>query len=70
MWKVNASTLLVDALELDRGEGQDISGRLKEEAQGLCAKLAPLTKSKHESLKAQIFAVITQTLDLDQLFSK
>ena len=57
-------------MELDRGEGQDISGRLKEGAQGLCAKLAPLTKSKHESLKAQIFAIITQALDLDQLFSK
>ena len=70
MWKANTSTLLVDALKLERGEGQDISGRLREGAQGLCAKLAPLTKSRYESLKAQMFAIIRQALDLDQLFSK
>lgn len=60
----------MDALKVDREEGQYVSGRLKERAQDLCAQLAPLTKSKHESFKAQIFAIIEEALDLDQLFSK
>ena len=70
MWKANTSTLLVDALKLDREEGQDISGRLKESAHDLCAQLAPLTKSKYERFRAQIFDIIKEALDLDQLFSK
>ena len=60
----------MDVLKLDREEGQDISRRLREEALGLCAQLAPLTKSKSGILKAQIFAIIKEALDLDQLFSK
>ena len=47
-----------------------MSGRLRDRAQDLCAQHAPLTKSKSESLKAQIFAIINEALDLDQLFSK
>ena len=60
----------MNALKLDREEGQDISGRLKERAQDLCEQLAPLTKSKYERYKAQIFDIIKEALDLDQLFSK
>ena len=70
MWKANTSTLLVDVLKLDREEGQGISGRLKERAQGLCAQLAPLTKSRYENFTVQIFDIIKEALDLDQLFSK
>ena len=60
----------MDALKLDREEGQDISGRLKEKVNGLCAQLAPLTKSKQERFTAQIVEIIREALDLDQLFSK
>ncbi|KAK0512136.1 hypothetical protein JMJ35_005264 [Cladonia borealis] len=70
MWKANTSTLLVNALKLDREEGQDMSGTLKERAQDLCAQLAPLTKSKYRRFTAQIFDIIREALDLDQLLSK
>ena len=70
MWKANTSTLLVDALELDGEEGQDMGGKLTERAQRFCAELALLTKSKNESFTAQIFDIIKEALDLDQLFSK
>ena len=67
MWKANTSTLLVDALKLDR---EDMSGTLIELVQELCAQLAPLTKSKHERIEKQMFEIIKEALDLDQLFSK
>ena len=60
----------MDALKLDREEAQDMSGTLKERAQDLCAQLAPLTKSKYGRFRAQIFDIIKEALDLDQLLSK
>ena len=70
MWKANTSALLVDALQPDQEEGQGMTDRLQEKVDGLCAQLAPLTKSKYEGLHAQISDIVTQALDLDQRFSK
>ena len=60
----------MNALELDREEGQDMSGTLTERAQDFCAQLAPLPKSKRESFTAQILDITREALDLDQLLSK
>ena len=70
MWKATTSTLLVDALKLDREEGQDLSRTLEDMAEELCTHLAPFIKSKYKSFRAQIFDIIREALDLDQLFSK
>lgn len=70
MWKANTSALLVDALKFDREKGEGMSRRLQDKAQDLCTQLAPLTKSKYEGFVAQVFDIIKEALDLDQLFSK
>lgn len=47
-----------------------MSGTLRDMAEELCTHLAALTKSKYESVRAQIFDIIGEALNLDQLFSK
>ena len=70
MWKANTSALVVDALKLDREKGQLIRRTLRERVQELCKQLAPFTKSKYEEFEDQMFDIIIEALDLDQLFSK
>ena len=60
----------MDALKLDQEKGQSIGRRLGDKTQDFCKQLAPLTKSKYEGFSTQIFDIINEALDLDQLFSK
>ena len=70
MWKANTSALLVDALRSDQEKGQGMSRKLRDRTKDLCTQLAPLTRSKYEEVATQIFDIINEALDLDQLFSK
>ena len=70
MWKANTSAFLVDALKFDQEQGYGMSEKSREKVQDLRKQLAPLTKSKNEGVTTQIYEIVYEALDLDQLFSK
>ncbi len=70
MWKANTSALVVDALKFDREKREGMSRRVQDKAKDICSQLAPLIKLKYEGFVAQVFDIIREALDLDQLFSK
>ena len=70
MWKANTSALLEDALKYDEEREPGMSRKLQENVKKLCLQLAPLTKSNLETISPQMFKIIEEALDLDQLFSK
>ena len=47
-----------------------MSRSLRDTTEDLCEQLAPLTRSKYEGFETQVFDIINEALDLDQLFSK
>ena len=70
MWKANTSGLLIDALKLDQEKGQGMSRKLRHRTQDLCTQLSPLTTSEYKGFATQLSDIISEALDLDQLFSK
>lgn len=70
MWKANTSALLEDALKHDEETEQGISRKLHDIIKDLCWQLGPLTTSKTKRVEEQMFDIIQEALDLDQLFSK
>ena len=70
MWKASTSALLEDALKHDEETEQGMSRKLHGIIKDLCWQLSPLTISKTTRIEEQMFDIIQEALDLDQLFSK
>lgn len=47
-----------------------MSRKLREKVQDLCKQLAPITKSKYDTLASQVSDIFKEALELDKLISK
>lgn len=68
IWRATTATLVLDSNKFHQKEGHGATRRLNEnKVHDICEVLSPFSKSKYKDLADQLFSIVNEALDLDNL---